>query len=338
MALTDVFGSDVFSTASLTAAIEKAPIVRSRLGELGLFTQVPVKGTSVVLEWSNGKIGLVPTTPRGAPAPLREREKRSAHNATVPHIQVEDCVLADDILNVRMFGSEDTESGIMSVVNRKLARMAQDIEATLEYLRAGAIQGLVTYPTGSTDANLNLYTLMGTTEVEVEFDFGTGEDVLTQVMEMVDAVLENLGNAPINGIKVICGRTFFRSLIAHESTKDAYKYQVSQFLREDQRNGFSFGGNTTIPVTFEEYYNRLGAVTYFPAAEARAVPLGDPNLFHVALAPADFVEAAGTLGQPIYSKSEEMPLGKGVLLHAQSNPLFYCTRPEALVSCTIAES
>ena len=323
--LTNVFGSDVFQVASLTSAIEKAPVVRSRLGELGLFNQVPISTSIAVLEWRNGKIGLVPTSPRGAPAPIREREVRQAHTAKVPHIQVEDCVLADDVLNVRAFGSSEGESGLDGVVGLKLIKMKQDIEATLEYLRAGAIQGLVTYPTGSTDAALNLYTLMGTTEVEVGFDFGVGEDILAQIMEMTDAVLENLGNAPLSGIRIMCGREFFRMLVSHASVLDAYRYQVSQFLRDDQRNGFAFGGNTTIPVFWEEYYNRIGAVTYFPADEARAVPMGSPGLFDVALAPADFVEAAGTLGQEIYSSPRLCRWVRGLL--SMPSPTHCSTAP-----------
>jgi hypothetical protein len=52
--------------------------------------------------------------------------------------------------------------------------------------------------------------------------------------------------------------------------------------------------------------------------------------------PADYVEAANTIGLPYYAKQELLQFGKGVDLEAQSNPISLCTRPRSVVKLTVA--
>ena len=49
-------------------------------------------------------------------------------------------------------------------------------------------------------------------------------------------------------------------------------------------------------------------------------------------APADFVEAANTIGLPRYAKQAvDQQFARWVMLHVQSNPLPICTRPRVLI-------
>jgi len=64
------------------------------------------------------------------------------------------------------------------------------------------------------------------------------------------------------------------------------------------------------------------------------VPEGVANLFITRFSPADYVEAANTIGLPYYAKQELMRMGKGVELEAQSNPITICTRPTAVIKLT----
>jgi len=131
-------------------------------------------------------------------------------------------------------------------------------------------------------------------------------------------------------------------LVNHADVAATYKnYEAAAFLRQDNRDGFMFGGSPSLPLTIMEYpvVDRVGDTPFFPADEGRIIPLGIPDLFAQAFAPADYMEAVGTLGQKFYAKSEEMSMGKGVMLEVQSNTLVYCTRPEALIKVAIeAES
>ena len=60
----------------------------------------------------------------------------------MPHIALEDTILADEVQNVRAFGSSMLE-GVQAVVNQRMSEMATKMDATLEHLRIGAIKGQI---------------------------------------------------------------------------------------------------------------------------------------------------------------------------------------------------
>lgn len=336
MPLVDAFSPDVFSTYSLTDAIQKLPPAPTIIAELGLFRDIPVATTTVMIEERQGVLTLVPTSSRGGPGTQMAPEKRVATPLKVPHVQVEDLVTADDVLNVRAFGSENAQQGIQDVVNTKMVPMRRSIDVTNEYLRLGALSGTVTYPSGSVDSNIDLFATFGTTEQEVDFvlDTTTTEVIEEKCAAVRDAIQSALGGTPYTGIVALCSRTFFRDLIAHDRVRDNYLQmqqrllgaqlgQVSQFSQNRQM--VDLGG-----IRFIEYYGSVSGTSFTSDNVARAFPIG-ADIFHSYYAPADIVEAAGTLGQPLYMRQYMSQDGKRVHLEAQSNPLNICTRPRALV-------
>ena len=102
----DVFSSDAFSFVTLTDSINKLPFVPGRLGALGLFTEAPVPTTSIALEEQAGILTLVNPTPRGGPGETRPKPLRRARVLKVPHYQLDDNVLAEEVQNVREFGPQ----------------------------------------------------------------------------------------------------------------------------------------------------------------------------------------------------------------------------------------
>jgi len=346
--LTDIFASDAFSCYSLTAAIQKMAPIKDIIGQLGIFREIPVPTTNIVIEESRGLRTLVPTTPRGGPGIPSRDSTRVATSFKVPHYQLDDTVLADDILNVRAFGSsEPAPAG--EIIGRKLATMAQNVETTHEYMKHGALQGSLIYPDSSVDATLDLYTQFGLTnkatdEIAVDFLTGTATtDIAGTVVPAIrDGIELALGGTPYTGIVALCGRTFFRKLIGHAMIKGLYLQQVQQYnlaavgSPPGSQGYMSF---TLNGVTFIEYYNKVGTSsgeandgTFQMDAEAKAFPIG-ADIFHGYVAPADIVEAAGTLGQIMYARQWLTPNGKAANLEVQSNVLYICTRPKALIHC-----
>ncbi|MGL1788648.1 major capsid protein, partial [Vibrio parahaemolyticus] len=90
----------------LTDAINKVPFIPGRVGQLGLFTESGVTTTTVMIEERQGSLNLIETTARGAPAVQNNVNKRKARSLVVPHIALEDTIMADEIQNLRAFGSE----------------------------------------------------------------------------------------------------------------------------------------------------------------------------------------------------------------------------------------
>ena len=82
---------------------------------------------------------------------------------------------------------------------------------------------------------------------------------------------------------------------------------------------------------FENYRGKVGAVDFIETNTARFVATGVPDLFIQHFGPADFVEAVGTRGRPVYVKQMRKKWDKGIDFHSQSNPLMICTRPASLV-------
>lgn len=341
MSVFDVFNSDPFSLISLTAAINNVPRIPSRLKQLGVFREVPVSTTSVMLEEKDGVIMLVENKPRGSAAQQNQEGKRKARSLIVTHLPVGDRINADEIQGVREFGSNDTAKVIENVINSRFATMSGSLDATLEHLRIGAIKGQILDSDGST-VIYNLFTEFGVSqETEVDFDLDnanpTSGILRKKCAGIVRKIGDNLGSTPFNGVYALCGDAFFDDLLAHPEVVESYKSTpMAQVLREgyilpnsDQEiyGAFEFGG-----VVFENYRGKVGNVDFVNAEKAHFFPIGAPGLFDTYFGPANYMETANTLGLPKYAKvSPDARFQKFVDLEAQSNPLPICTRPKVLM-------
>jgi len=324
----DILKQDAFSMVHMTEAINKLPFKPSRIGSMGLFKEQGITTTSILLEEQNGLLALLPTKRRGEPATVGTAPKRTARSLAVPHIPFDDVIRADDIQDIRAFGSSTELQTVSSVVNARLLNMRQNHEVTLEYHRIGAIKGNVLDADGVTTL-YNLFTEFGVAETTIAFDLAVATtDIRDKCLAVHRAMEAALGSGTTyDRVHAFCGSTWFTRFIGHEYVRDAYhRWHDSENLRNDPRKGFEFGG-----ITFEEYRGRVSGVDFISADEARFFPVGAPQLFTTYFAPADFVETVNTIGLPIYAKQEPLPMNRGVHIHTQSNPLCICNRPGCLI-------
>lgn len=331
MVMLDVFKADAFSVNSLADAVDLLPYVPSRLEELGLFRPKPVTTTSVMVEEREGNISLVPVSARGTRGTTEKKRKRNVRSFAIQHLNQHDQLLADDVQNVRAFGKETDLELASAAVNDKLEILKQNLNATKEFHRIGAINGVLLDADGTT-VIFDYFDEFGIVETSVNFDFANANANLKQTCVELARIMRNkLGGTPYQGIHAICGDAWFDALVSHPSVERAYeRWLDGQFLRTSQlRTGFEFG-----EITFENYRGQVGDVTYMPTETARFFPVGTPGLFSVAYAPADYMETVNTRGRQFYAKQERLPFDTGVLLELQSNPLFYPTRPGCLLKGT----
>lgn len=333
----DVFNSNAFNTVSMTAAIEKAPYQPSRLGKLGLFKVKGVNTLSVAIEELQGKLYLLLNKARGTMPIAQPGPTRKMRTFPLFHFPINDAVMADEVQGVRSFGSEDALETVTAKVNEKLASMRQAIELTHEWLRIGAVTGNVLDGDAST-VLYNLFTEFGLTQTNVNFTFSSGTfDVRGAVLTVIRSMEDALGMTPYTSIQALCGDQFFDSLISHASVKGAYeKWQVGTAKTpytisdpNEQREGFEFAG-----VTWMNYRGAIGGTRFIATDRCRFFPTGVPDLFHAYFGPAPFIETVNTIGKPVYAKQETMRFDTGVELHANTNPLLICTRPQVLVQGT----
>jgi hypothetical protein len=325
----DVFNQDAFNVVSMTTAINKLPVKPARLGKMGLFRKRGITTTTAVIEEKRGKLYLIPTQARGTMQKVASGKSRRIRTFAVPHLPLNDEVMADDVQGVRSFGSEDKVEGVTQVVNEKLQTLRNSHEATHEYHRCGAVQGTILDADGSS-VIYDLFSEFSLTRDQVEFDFDTDStDVKQLSLQIIRLIKLALGGTPFSKIHAMCGDAFFDAFIGHASVKAAFdRYQDNQFAREQQtgEGGFAFAG-----IIWENYTGKIGSVDFFDDEIASFFPVGAPDLFEQIMSPANFIETVNTVGKEIYAKQKKMDWDVGVEIHTQSNPLIYCNRPKCLV-------
>lgn len=322
---------DLFKLTSLTASIKKLPLQPTKIGASGLFVPKPIRTTSVTIDEQEGKLTLVPNTSRrdaGAPVPGRTRKARTF---STTHLPERGLVLAEDIQGLRDFESEDAAVAISQVVNDKLQILKDNLAATREWQRIGAIRGQILDADGSTVIE-DLYTAFGVTQKVVALTLASNTAPNTKIREAVRASEIACGALLIRGFRCYCAPDFFDALVENAAVKAAYaNYQAAQDrLGGDMRSGFVHAG-----VEFIEYNVTVSGQKFIPDGEAYLVPVAQ-GLFIEALAPATYAETVNTLGQEFYAKSEPLKFNKGYELEAQSNPLALSLIPAATIKLTKA--
>lgn len=328
----DIFNDDAFSVVSLTKAIEDTPFVPGRVGQLGIFSEEGVSTTSISIEKIGSTVSLVPAASRGSSGRPMGNDKRQMIPFTATHLPQRASILADEVQNLRAFGSETEVETAQRLMNRKLAKMRRDLDTTIEYQRIGAIKGSILDSDGTTEL-LNLHTAFGTSVTSHSLVLGAaGTPVRNKVIEARRKMEAALGGLTYSGARVLCSASFFDALVGHAKVEAAFdRYMNGEFLREDQRGGFYFAG-----VFWEEYRGQVGATKFIADGEAWMVPEGVPDLFVTNYAPADYMETVNTLGQAYYAKQEPKDFGKGIDVETQSNPIHICTRPAVPVKLLAA--
>lgn len=321
-----------FNLASLTAAINILPNNYGRLEQKGLFPVMGVNTRAIYVEENHGVLNLLQTQPVGAPGTAGKSGKRKLRSFIVPHIPHDDIVLASDVDGVRAFGTDNALQTVTNKVNDKLQAMKNKHAITLEYLRMGALKGIILDADGT--ELYNLYTEFDITAKAIDFKLGTaGTDVRGKCLEVARHIEKNLLGEVSTGVHCLVDSAFFDAFTKHAAVEKAFTYfeNQNQDLSRDLRTAFKFGG-----ITFEEYVGSAtdseGTVRPFIAAKTgHAYPEGTMDTFKTAVTAADFNETVNTMGILYYAKISERKFGRGFDLHTQSNPLPLCQRPGVLV-------
>lgn len=326
MSVWNVFDQDAFSLQTLTAGINNVPFTPTALGEIGLFEEAGVPNLTALTEEFNETIALVSVKPRNSNGQVVANDKRKVYQWTIPHLPETGTIMADSVQGVREFGSESNAQAVQSQVNKLLAKMRRQIDYTIEYHRLQALQGSYIDVNGTATS---LFTIFGTTQQTIDFALNnTATKVRSKCLSVATTMEEQLGGVPYQRIHALCGATFWDNLITHAAVEATYlNSQMAAALREGLLNTLDFGD-----IRFQRY--RGNSAVAISAKHAYAFPIGVPDMFITRFAPANYVETVNTVGLPYYSKAEPLPMGKGVTIEAQSNPVNVNLRPSAVIKLT----
>jgi hypothetical protein len=328
----DIFKSDAFGVTTLTDSINALPFMPGRAGQVCGWDEEGVTTTSIMIEQVSGSLVLVNPSQRGGPGSTRAKDKRTARSLIVPHYQVDDHINADEVQNVRAFGSETETDTIAALVNRRMQRHTQlSMDPTLEYQRIGAIKGVILNGDGTT--LYDLFSEFGVSQAtEVDFDLdnatpasGALRKVCTQVVRTIATAL---GGTPFQRVHAFCSDEFWDDLIAHPEVRATYLNQAeaAQLRGGSAYEVLDYGG-----IRFENYRGAVGSTPFIAANKVHLFPVGAAGFWRTVYAPADYIETVNTIGLPRYAKQMPDRSGKGVDLEVQMNALNYATRPAALV-------
>jgi len=323
----DFENDDAFSLTTLTLAMNEDKQVPGMLNNSGMFQEEGISTLTAQIEKDGNTLALVEASERGAPAKPVHGSKRILLPFNTIHLPQQAVIKADEVNGVREFGAENQAQTVAGVVAKRVTTMRYNLDATIEHLKVGALTGKVLDANGS-DVLLDVYARFGLTQTE----FGMVLDVTTTEITGKCRALEDLIEDEMDGIgftsiKVYCGRNFYNELVGHANVKKAYElWNNGQFNRDKNNEGFTFG-----EIEWVKYRGQVGGSRFIGDDDAYAVAVGAPNLFIGRFSPADYMETANQVGLPYYAKAEAMKFNKGVELESQSNPLYLCTKPQAVI-------
>ncbi|KWO22007.1 major capsid protein E [Burkholderia ubonensis] len=327
MADINLFNDDAFSLSSMTAAINEQEYVPGRISSTGMFDEEGVTTTVVQIERDGDKLALVAAGERGTPAPNVAGSKPNLIPFNTVHLPQRASIKADEIQNLRAFGSDSELETLQNYVNRRLAKMRRMLDATHEFHRLGAIRGVILDADGK-NVVANLLDSFGIKQQVVEYELSNPKtEIRIKNEDTLEAIEDALGNVPFTGARAFCGSNFWRKLLTLPTVKETFlNTAAAAALRGDPRGSIELDG-----IVFERYRGAVGGVPFVGPDEAYAVPEGVPDLFISRFAPGDYTDAVNTIGLPYYARQELMPFNKGVEIEAQSNPIHLCTRPRACI-------
>jgi len=337
----DIFRSDAFGVVPLSLAVNNLKFVPGYISSKGIFTESSIAVTAVSIEEKNNTLTLIAPSPRGGPGRTMPRARRNMRMLIVPHFEINDAVMAEEVQGVRAFGSEDAVESVMTKVGERMQQSGQSLEYTLEHARVGAIKGVVTYADGTT---LDLYAEYGI-PVPTVINMNLGSTANDGSFRLLCAtIVRNVGKAldgnTFSGVEAICGDDFFDALVKNAEVRGTYiasmqgRELATQYVTAGQTWGaFTFGG-----ITWTNYRGYVGTVPMVEANACYFYPTGVPSLFATFWAPADYIETVNTMGKPRYVKQYPMPNDKGINFDTQMNALNICTKPAVLQRGTVTGS
>jgi hypothetical protein len=317
----------------LSLAINNLKFVPGFISGRGIFNEIAIATTAVAIEEQNNILMLIPPTPRGAPGHTMPKPRRGLRMLAVPHFEINDAIMAEEVQGVRPFGQETGTEAVMTKVGERMQTAGQSLEYTQEYARVGAIKGIVTYADGTTLNLFNEYGIAPPAAINFPFSTAPASGNIRQICQTVIRTMgNNLDGLGFSGVEAICGDAFFDALImcpevraTYLNTMDAAELRGAYISAGQTWGSFAFGG-----ILWTNYRGYVASAPMVEVDAAYFYPTGVPNLFATAFAPADYVETVNTMGLPRYVKQYQMQNDKGIHMDTQMNALNFCTRPLAL--------
>lgn len=334
MPITNLELQGLFTSQAMTEAMYRLPVLPTQLMASGLFgAPILLNTTYFNLEIKDRKIGILNAVPRGGVSNVAPYVGSKIETLQVPHIPIEDRILASQIQDIRQFGSDVATTNAQQVINDHNTAKMTAMNATIEYHMLNAMMGVLKNPNGQ--VLHNYFDLAGVSQQVVDFGtVGVNVDITEKIIDVFDAAS---GIITFSTMKAFCGKNAFKKL---QTNKEIISWRKSQpdataFSERSIYQGFTYEG-----VYFELYNNRAdtyGADFKIPDNEIYFVPnVAAGELFGQAYAPGTSADAINRQALPYYASVVPMDHNEGWMTKHQTNALCFPKNPDAIIKATLA--
>jgi hypothetical protein len=307
---------------------------------MGIFSEESVAADTVMFEESTQNGALIVDRVRGEKNTVSKDGTRKLHTFAVPHFPQDDAISPKDLQAKSAYENFNEVEQLDAVRARKLARLSQNHDWTLNAARAQALfQGTAYAPNGTVTMDWGVE--FGITRQAVDFALGTST---TEVLSKIELVTQGThdgmgGNGIFSGITVPCDTGFFNRLITHPSVKAAYTYYQQNNAGKDPIRGRLADGGSVMPngrsfefggILFMEIRDSYNGVKLATANEGISVPTGS-DMFKTYFAPAERFGLVNTLGERMYCFEHAELNGTKITVETESNHISALLRPQAVL-------
>jgi len=333
--------SNNFDVVDLTSAVRNIPIQYGTFNNMGIFSEEGVASETVMFEEVTKNGALIVDRVRGEKNTVSKDGSRKLHSFVIPHFPLDDYISPKDLQNKSAYEQMDEAETLDKVRQKKLERLRQNHDWTLNKARAQALFSATVYaPNGTVTQNWN--TEFGVTRTAVDFVLGTSTtEVLLKIEDVLTAVYDGMAGENYTGIVVPCDSAFFNKLITHPLVKDAYRSFTANRAGLDPMRGrltaggsgvlngreFEFGG-----LVFKEVRDSYNGTKIVTASEGVAVPTGS-DMFKTYFAPAERFGLVNTQGEMMYAFEQAAQNNTKITIETEANHASALLRPQAVVRC-----
>lgn len=328
-----------FDTIDLTSAVRNLPIQYGTFNQMGIFSEESVAGDTVMFEETTQDGALIVDRVRGEKNLVSKDGSRVLHTFAIPHFPLDDHISPKDLVAKSAYDNFNEVEQLDAVRMRKLARIRQNHDWTLNKARAQALFAGTAYaPNGTVNEDWNVQ--FGVTRVAVDMAFGTTTEVLAKIEDIIVAVQNGMGgNGVFTGIVCPMDTSLFNKLITHASVKTAYSNANAMNAGNDPMRGRLAAGGSPLPmgrefyfggITFREVRDNYNGTKIVTANEGVAVPTGS-DMFRTYFAPAERFGLVNTQGEKLYAFETAAANGTKIDIETESNHISALLRPQAVV-------
>lgn len=335
-----------FTSLQLSDSVNRIPNNYGLLNALGLFPSEGSVSEIVEITIEDGTIRVLAAKERGAPGMSNDRVAPKKLFVQVPHFPMEDLILPRDLQGVLVTdGRTKQPNTLVREMNKRLTTIRNKHAITLEWMRMGALKGLVT--DGDAVQQIDLYDFFGITKLTIDFLLGTaGTDIISLCTQLRQSIDTNLKGETRTRIEVLVSSSFFNKFVQHAKVEKFWiNWQAAGQLANPSliKAGGQYGRVFEFQqIVWREYYGTAPVATggagsalvstpFVPVDYGYAYPSGTMNMFETWNAPANDIRVVNQPGQDIWISPKVLDHGEGVELKSQSNCLALVKRPEALV-------